>query len=363
MSVSAVNIYGQGLTQLVCAKLLARQECHSNIIVNSATDNVGDFIEKKNERLQSQDSGPMLVLNDVCLSLLLEMFPQADWSNLGHRLTFREVLWGKDATLRVIKQPSIVLSSRQLNELIELECKKETFIHFVDKVNSKATWNVNPPNNIIQTMHAGQRLMWLADVSLRTDVNSDRCYMETCADAWLFLIPVSETQASLQVMVADPLCTLDFVLGQSWLVASLVKDTLNLKQHLASAKITTPLMSNHICLLGHRAISLDPISGEGTPFALRSALLASTIMAQSGGDTNDLMLHYNCRLIKTMIAHLEWCVRYYMESFSHNAYWKKEIVDMKSLAEKLLELQSFYSPVKDYRLVKSLKFEQKPHLV
>ena len=73
---------------------------------------------------------------------------------------------------------------------------------------------------------------------------------------------------------------------------------------------------------------MDPISGEGSPFAIRSGILAAAVVADiSEGriKASAAQRHFADRLAITMLAHLEGSKAFYTEAFGQHIGWKEEL--------------------------------------
>ena len=116
-----------------------------------------------------------------------------------------------------------------------------------------------------------------------------------------------------------------------------------------------PTYDSNWLTVGRPLIKLDPISGEGTPFALRSAILAAAVIdgiCQNPDRKSALLNHYQHRLLQSFISHLQGCQNYYHSAFASSNTWEKEIGEMAMINQYLSE--SFSSLTKsnfDYQLV------------
>lgn len=92
--------------------------------------------------------------------------------------------------------------------------------------------------------------------------------------------------------------------------------------------------------VGGAAFCVDPISGDGTSYAIRGAIFATSKMNSIACrlvDCNCGLHHYTLRLRKTFIAHLKACTDYYPIGLS-SMPWQSEINLMKkaSVDDKLV---------------------------
>jgi hypothetical protein len=85
--------------------------------------------------------------------------------------------------------------------------------------------------------------------------------------------------------------------------------------------------------VGEAAITFDPILGDGVGHAIRSALLARSVMAAiaSGANERDCLAHYRSRLAHAFVQHLRNSAAHYGVAWNF-AVWREEITLMQKSA-------------------------------
>lgn len=101
--------------------------------------------------------------------------------------------------------------------------------------------------------------------------------------------------------------------------------------------------------------SVDPISGDGTGYVMRGAILATSVIdaIASGLSSSDCLEHYTLRLERTFVAHLQQCLQYYLNGFT-SSIWQGEIERMQKAQELFTQTknQNFTYSLKNFQLVK-----------
>jgi flavin-dependent dehydrogenase len=362
-------VLGPGVAGLSCAKILARQGW--NVEVWGAVSH----------------PLPTLVLNDVTCSLLRDIWQAGDDLLEGsHVLTERKLRWGANATVSVVAQPSVVIRGNLLvTHLLERLSKAHDGQVRID--DSPAC--VSPLMQPHSFRHIAEEFDWIIDASGRASViaqilgagrhsfgcrhsigtevtlgkssERDACWIEMVPDGWVFMAPLGKEYALLQAMAPaapeDPLTVLIALLGQTRLIKTQVADTSGpVSVFQASPQMSDPLCGPGWITVGDAAVSLDPICGDGTGYALRGAILAASIVdsVASGLVMSDCLRHYALRLHKAFFSHLKECLGYYSMGFSSSG-WQGEIRRMKQalLQEKhrFLNAERFLHVLNGFKLV------------
>jgi flavin-dependent dehydrogenase len=188
----------------------------------------------------------------------------------------------------------------------------------------------------------GDRCAIAQEVSLVKSCEDKTYWIETVANAWVFLAPLSERRALLQVMVpkllTESVQILPSILEQTLSIGHQISDLVGTStifsafpQILGSLCGQVGLSGSTWMAVGDAAFCVDPISGDGTGYAIRGAILATSIMNSINCklvDYNCGLHHYTLRLRKAFIAHLKACTDYYSIGFS-SLSWQSEISLMK----------------------------------
>ena len=327
-------IIGSGVAGLTCAYLLARQGWEIEIY-------------KSSSRIS-----PTLVLNDITCDLLQDIWQLEDkfWQNF-YVLNQRRIRWGTEASVLNIGQLSMVINGNCLVKLLEERLlqvyKQQVYLNESPPKLDESTifdfrhdWVVDAGGRksvIAQNLGKGKRHMFghrcilSTEVKLSKDSEQNACWMETVADGWMFLVPLGERRALLQCMVPivreKPSQMLMHSLEGSQTIKSLVDNFLSsIAVFSAFPQMLTSLCEHQWIAVGDAAISFDPISGDGTGYAIRGAILATSVMnsiAFQDLANNQYLHHYTQRLHKTFVSHLQQCLKYYSAAFS-SSIWKAE---------------------------------------
>jgi hypothetical protein len=168
----------------------------------------------------------------------------------------------------------------------------------------------------------GSRTACAARISLRDAQDSRTCWIESVAEGWLFLIPNSASSAWLLSVGGSP----ESILQNSTLIAGRVMSVGEPSAEFpASPWIVTPAGGADWLACGTAAVALDPICGDGSAHAVREAILASAVVKAiwSGGNTGELLRHYEARLLLGFQRHLAASLNFYQSGHS-GPWWDRE---------------------------------------
>jgi hypothetical protein len=219
------------------------------------------------------------------------------------KVTQRFVRWG-DAVTQTFEHDGFVIAEDQLlAELSKLAAPSTTIVQPDFRVQAQG----DIPTETI-------RSAWQIDIEVPADFAA--CAMEAVNDGWLFLLPSTKLLA-----VGDKPAHL---LAQSQLIAPLLL-------HSGSAKGPFNVAPRlHECLTGDKelrcgsaAATLDPISGGGTAYALREAILAAAVVRgiSEGGDAPSLLAHYEDRVTASWDLHIKQARGFYA-NVSLGPWWE-----------------------------------------
>ena len=337
-------VVGGGISALCCAKLLARHGWKVVVWVASPRPT------------------PALVLNSVTCDLLLDVWQAGDDLLKGsYPLNERKTRWGQEGTVSTVAQPSLAIRgdlliahfleclSREHNLEVHIDdfpvhlCKMMDPISFSRSV-QEFDWVVDASgraSQIAQLLGAvkyhsfGQRCVIGMEVPLTKTNQGYTYWIEAVQDGWVFLAPLERDRALLQAMLPtvskEPFIAITDLLAQTRMIRTQVADVSGpASVFIASPQIADPLCGPGWIAVGDAAISLDPISGDGTGYAIRGVILAVGVLngIASGLPRSDCLHHYSLRLQKAFFSHLRECISYYSVVFSSLA-WKTEIELMK----------------------------------
>jgi hypothetical protein len=117
------------------------------------------------------------------------------------------------------------------------------------------------------------------------------------------------------------------LLAQSRLIAAQVETPItSAGEFPAYPRILSELCGSGWLACGTAAMGFDPLCGEGVANAVREAILASAVVraALQGGDVDSLLTHYNSRLIKGFLRHLQICEHFYSTGGA-GQFWSSEV--------------------------------------
>lgn len=339
-----VLIIGCGITGLSCAKLLSSHGWEVEIL---GTPNYNK---------------PYLVLNGITCELLQDIWQDPHLWDDAFSLTKHKVIWGEESTMTNINYPAVsiegtVLEKRlynQLNHCIHITDNVKKFQaslnpDYLQHLNQKFTWIIDSSGRESQVSEIlgkrkrlvfGERHVISTKVRLKSTNKQIGSWMEAVKDGWIFLAPLSQQTALLQVMLpGSPICAstaLSQILDQSKLIQAQISSVLHTpKLFNATPSLNLSPYGKGWISIGDAACSFDPICGDGTGYAIRQVFLATGALngIATGIEYEEALQHFTMRLRKTFCSHLEHCINYYSESFS-SILWKDELSRMKNTFQK-----------------------------
>lgn len=364
-------VIGSGIAGLTCARLLACRGWEVHLLSNTS------------------QASPTLLLNNVTCNLLQDIWRLEDsfWDSF-HLLYKRQVCWGESRALMSVPQPNAAIKGNKLSEFF-LERLLQEFkgLVFIDHSSAYLEQLTDPDSS----RQIAQKFPWIIDASGRTATIAQqfgsekhqsfgyRCvisqavtlanncedktyWIETVANAWVFLVPLGDRRALLQVMVPSllvkPVQVLSHILEQTQTIKHQIFTLIGssavfsaFPQILKSLSGQVGLSGSTWIAVGDAAFCADPISGDGTGYAIRGAILATSVLdgiACSVVDYGDGLCHYTLRLRQAFAAHLKTCISYYAVGFS-SLSWKAEI-DLMQKAFTHDRFSQFDSQIFKYRL-------------
>jgi flavin-dependent dehydrogenase len=356
-----ILIIGGGIAGLTCAHLLTHHGWEVEIW----------------DKLSN--SSPTLIINDVTRYLLQDIWQlETDFWYDFHLLTSRRVAWEKDTEVVTIVEDSLVVKGNSLIEKLKLHLLNQKQIYInetppnLDSIcHEDYAWIIDASGRNSTTALSfgkgrrsqfGQRCILSQTVTLTSANHHNACWMETISDGWIFFAPIDNQQALIQCMVPniikEPLPILTNLLEETDFIKTFIdKITTHPTIFAAYPQLLTPLCGNGWIAVGDAALSFDPISGDGTGYALRTAILATSVINSinnSNLNIKECLNHYNLRLNRTFFQHLEQCIKYYSSIFN-SPEWKIEIELMKSSLENHKDIQLIFDEfaynLQDFQLV------------
>jgi flavin-dependent dehydrogenase len=176
----------------------------------------------------------------------------------------------------------------------------------------------------------GRRCVVQAEVPLQAKATST-AWIETVRDGWVHVAPVAPDRAVVQCMVpgrpSDPAATLGRMIAATAGMAGRIGPPEGTAVVFGAAPtLTVPCCAPAWIAVADGAVSLDPLSGLGTAWALRGGILAAAVIdgISSGLGEAECLGHYTARLREALHSHVEHCLRLYGAAFSTPA-WNDEL--------------------------------------
>jgi len=284
---------------------------------------------------------PAIMLSEAALALMRDVFERPDLFHTAPRITRRVVKWGRNAEPVALDHAAVVVSEREL--LNALQPQTELLDEPTADESDFTIFASRPlPSDTVEHCF-GSRVASAAPVRLKDADDSASCWIESLKDGWLFLIPdAAESGWLLSVG-----CPLQEIPEHSSLIAGRI-ELMNgaAGQFPASPRIVSPLCGPGWIACGTAGMAFDPICGDGTAHAVREAILAAAVVraVSNGGDTTELLRHYEARLTVGFQRHLAACLDFYRSGHG-GPWWEKElellIQGMEWCAAKLASYREF----------------------
>ncbi|WP_341531907.1 hypothetical protein WKK05_38545 (plasmid) [Nostoc sp. UHCC 0302] len=357
-----ILVIGNGIAGLSCARLLVNRGWEIEIWGN-------------------QCFSPTLILNQITCNLLQDIWQleSSFWNSL-HLLQERKVCWGNDENFLSMAEPSMVINGNSLRNCLwqhlldeyHNQIKFQELPASIDNLlerQSEFAWIVDAGGRqsiIARKLGAshrhsfGNRCILSQEVRLTNLVKKDIYWIESVSGGWLFFAPLGGNRAILQSMVppfsGEPASIFINLLKQTRHIQDFISQLSGtLAIFTAFPQILQPLCGDKWLAVGDAAFSVDPISGDGTGYAIRGAILATSIIdaIASGLSSSDCLEHYSLRLGKAFAAHIQQCLKYYSKGFT-SSIWQEEIERMHKAQELLQQTkhQDFTHILKGFQLVK-----------
>lgn len=257
---------------------------------------------------------PAVLLSDAAMALIRDVFSQPALLADSPRIEQRVVAWGGGPV--VVAHGAIVVPEAALIEALPMHASPEG-ARSADFIVQAMPSPALPPHRF------GSRRAVAADVRLQAAAESASCWIEALEAGWLFLVS-GAGGAGWLLGVGDEL---DDALARSRLIAPLVAEVRRQSGTLdACPRIAEALHGEDWLLCGTAAIAFDPLCGDGAAQAVREAILASAVIIGivEGGDSADLLSHYQSMLTASMRRHLKLCAAFYRTG-GDGPWWDAEL--------------------------------------
>lgn len=312
-----VRVRGTGVAALVCAGVLAQR---------------GFRIRLAGCRPSAR---PPVVLEATTVALLDDLFGglPALWAR-AWPLRRRHVRWGPDGKPDTVAAPALALRGEQLVEgLFAALVERHGARLALDDGSGDAgrVYTVTASRSSTPPGHRlGLRRMLVSEWNAAPGADLATTRIETTPGGWVFMAPIGPGAAMVQAMVpappADPGRCLDALLG----------DTRDIGRHVRGARgavrvfEAAPALASTLArpgwiATGGAAFRLDPVCGDGTGDAARTAILAASVVdAVARGLPEPMCLeHYRARLRVALAGHLRACLRFY-DAGGFEPAWDRE---------------------------------------
>lgn len=195
----------------------------------------------------------------------------------------------------------------------------------------------------------GQRQLYLLHDVPAKDNRTACAEIISGAGYWIFLLPTRRDRMSVQIATPEGLLDWATVFGHlsrhlsqgQSLVTDLLdysEEVLHERSHVATIAPRFAKQTNTIYHLpiGDRALTFDPVCGDGTGQSIKSALLATaTLNAHVMGEPTDKLLeHYYSRHLFAFSSHLRLCADYY-STIRFPEHWRGEVARTKEILDVL----------------------------
>jgi hypothetical protein len=295
-----VVIQGDGIAAHCCAHLL----CGAGMLV--AMERGG------RPRL------PAIMLSEATQNLFKDVFKQKDLFSGQPRIRKRVVAWGPSSKPLTFDHAAVVISEEFLVEAIRKNLSLDD-----GREATEPDWTIissRPPVGSVE-QRFGVRVATAAPVNLKNGSDPTTCWIESLENGWLFLISSAPGSAWLLSVGGGSL------LARSRIIADQIEGVSGPGAEFpAHPRIAWPLCGTGWLACGTAALAFDPLCGDGTGHAMREAILASAVVrAVAKGDSADeLLAHYEARLLAGFRRHLAACREFY-QSGRAGPWWDSEL--------------------------------------
>ena len=315
------------------------------------------------ERPQPADLSVWLCLTAESAALLRAVW---GWSEGGSPSAWpvsgRLVRWGAEPPT-YLAAPALMLNAASLRlELAALSNMAGT-THDLDIQWSVHTRDAAPVDTRVQF---GRR--WVAQGVVECSRSAPAyATLESIDDrGWLFFSPLGNGDGVVQAMTlglpGDAVGLLDEIIRESVLAAPFLGHWRQKPVAVdASPSLHRHFIDGNAIRVGAAAARLDPISGGGVAFSIRSAVLLAAALAEgrsgrlrSKAAASAALRYYENRLKTAFLAHLQTTSSYYGDAFSSAAWHAlREDAELVALAERLssAQLTAAHFALHDYDLV------------
>jgi hypothetical protein len=270
---------------------------------------------------------PAIMIGETAQRILEDIFPDAALFEGMPRISKRVVKWGA-AQAVALPHSAIVAAEETLLERMEGVLLTE-----IESAGETAEWRIlsaRPLPEGAADLHFGERIAESAAVRLKPGYDTAASWVESLENGWLFLLPngTGDEQGWLLSVGGAS----EDLLGESSLIGRQILSVGGEGRRFAChPRIAEPLCGMGWLGCGGAALGFDPLCGDGSGYAAREAILAAAVVraAVDGWGADELLAHYQTRLVAGFQKHLEVCAGFYRSG--HRGKWWE---DQRSATEK-----------------------------
>ncbi len=268
---------------------------------------------------------PAVMLSQSAVNLMRDITGVASLYHGAHRISRRVVQWGGRTEPAVLPHDAIVVSEAEL-----LDAFPDS--HFAsEEQETRCTWVLMAAKPLIapaKEQHFGNRMATAHRVWLKSESDSNTCWVESRDEGWLFLIPNSPKSAWL-LSVGDD--TAGLIRESNLIRAQILAFGSEVGQFPVHPRIASALSGSGWLACGSAAMSFDPLCGDGTAHSVREAILAAAAIRAIGAGENAeaIQAHYDARLTAGFARHLQLCRDFY-RSGMEGPWWRQQLVAIDS---------------------------------
>lgn len=317
-----VAILGRGIAALSCAALLSARGWAVDLLCG-----------------RPAGGPPAILLNPVTGALLTDLWQDEDLLAGGTLLDERVVAWAGGPPTGVPGPIGTVITGSALLDRLEQVLESRGGLGGRGEPRWLLDARGRPRDLAGDDPGAGRRCVIAAWFETATGHPATAAAMASTPEGWVFVLPLSSRRALVQAMVPeppqDPAATLERMVGaaterlgpRSPVTGPATSPPVVLA---AAAGLYPPLAEPGALKVGDRGFAADPLSGDGTGYGLRTALLAcAAITAIEDGEPQAAVLaHYETRLRGVYAGHLRSCLDFYGTTLT-TAAWQAECDRMR----------------------------------
>jgi hypothetical protein len=293
-----VDIRGDGVAALTCSYLLQTSRCNTAIQRNT------------------RPLLPALMVSASSQALFCDILNAADALSNLPRIETRVVKWGPSASTIALPHSAVVVSE----ELLQSRIAK--LVRFDGGSDDSPDWAIissRPLPDLPMEHSFGQRTATVVSVKLQSGSAPSTCWIESVDEGWLFLLPEGSGNGWLMSVGGS----VDSQLSVSEVVAAQITQlSESTREFSAHPRVAWPLAGSRWLACGTAALTFDPLCGDGTGHAIREAILAAAVLRaiQRGANVDELLNHYQARLVAGFKRHLSVCSQFY-EAGGTGPWW------------------------------------------